>query len=182
MYSGINRLVGTGKYTTKVYRKNGTLVRSVTNHAYNWNSTDIQTKYFRVFTDVANGGAGDGDGDYADIVLSLDNPTSNPLSTFDVVPFDTWMQRISDSAEFHIYDPDTNDYGLNVIQVPGDDPSLPSVPLNFGIVIPKTTWTQPYNGKKLWKVYPDFVEYGKTYRSREVKNVNWYDNGPYNPN
>ena len=51
--------------------------------------------------------------------------------------------------------------------------------LGSGLVIPKVDWEQPYNGKKMWLVYPDFVDYASSYY---IKNINWYDDGPYNPN
>jgi len=88
MYCGILDMKGTGTYSVQVYAQNGNekTSRRVVNHAYNWNSSDRETKYFKLFQEIAGGGSGDGPDDYTSVTLVLDNPTSNPLSTFDLVP------------------------------------------------------------------------------------------------
>jgi uncharacterized cupredoxin-like copper-binding protein len=180
MYSAIKNLAGTGRYWGAVYRKNGNLDRTIATHTYNWQSTDLLTHNMPLFQNIGSGG-GDTDGRRAVITLALDNPSSNPVATFDEAPFDTWIRLTTTHEERHIYDPNGGDNPDDAIQVM-NDPDLAGLFLNLGLVINDLAWEQPYNGKKAWLVYPDFVEYAKTYRTLFVRKANWFENGPYNPN
>lgn len=189
MYTAIANVVGGASYSGTVWKtdakRSQDVVRTIPSHAYAWKHSDLLTGNIPLFEAIGNGG-GDKHGYYAEITLTVDNPSSNPLTTFDVVPFDTWITVPGRGFNYtyHIFDPYDPDglYYYDAIQVT-DDAALEGVYLNSGLVIKDLNWTQPYNGKKLWLVYPDFVGYARTYRNRNnIENTSWYLNGPYNPN
>lgn len=180
MLTRLSGFVGTGTYSGTVYQKNGTVDRVIAPHVYDPLSTDLLTKNIPLFEGI---GTGNGDKiDYrVEITLVVDDPASNPRVSFDRAPYDTWMSVIGDTTEYHIFDPITGEYANDNVLILGD-PDLNGIYLTSGLVIRKRDWTQPFNGKKIWRVYPDFVDYAKTYRTLDIQNLNWYDNGPYNPN
>jgi hypothetical protein len=179
LYTALSDFVGTGTYSGTVYTHNNKVDRTIASHLYDRSSTDLLTRNMPLFAGV---GAGGDKNEYrAVITLVIDNPASNPLGAFDKVPFDTWMKVPTAGYEFHIFDPVADENSDDGVYVE-DDPDLGGWWLNSAIVIEDLDWEQPHNGKKVWRVYPDFVGYVKSYRSEIVENDTWYLNGPYNPN
>jgi len=178
MYTALSGFAGTGTYAGTVYKKNGGVQRQVPSHLYDPASADLVTRNVPLFQNIGNTDRNEW---RAVITLTVDNPSFNPLSAFDKVPFDTWIRAPAEGTEWHIYDPETGEYADDAVMIT-NDPQLAGVFLNSALVINDLDWSQPYNGKKVWLVYPDFVDYAKTYRTLFVKNATWYEDGPYNPN
>lgn len=176
MFTAIKGLVGTGSYTGAIFEDNGTTDTTFSG-PYSWNSDVFLEKNIPLFEDVGDP-QGDKDGYRSEITITLDNPTSNPVTGFNLVPFDTWMRLNDDETQsYHLFDPlGVPDYGDNVVGVQSDDPDLPAFPLHFGLVIPKLNWERGQPNDELWHSYPGFIDYAKTYRNIwDVQNVNWYE-------
>ena len=144
-------------------------------------------------------------GDWRRITLTVDDPSSNPRTGFDRVPFDSWLYvwtAADKSAEAangvdmtgvspgtgqstHIYDPyaQTPEYFDDYNEVLKTGPMY-GLPLNGGLIIPKLDWQLPPDPRephyyRLWDYYPDFVGFATSNRTEYIKNRNWYEN--YSP-
>jgi LruC domain-containing protein len=155
--------------------------QTLTNQTFDTSVTTASEANITLFLDSKNfeftGAHAAGiNGDRVLITLDVDNPSSNPLTGFDRIPFDAWLHVRNTGQDVHIYDPFSGDGRYyNDVQIVQNDNDLGGVGLNCGLAIPKLDWTFPSDGTKIWVAYPDFIDFVKTYRSIEIKNVNWYE-------
>ncbi|MCC5877109.1 MAG: hypothetical protein JJU11_12890, partial [Candidatus Sumerlaeia bacterium] len=107
------------------------------------------------------------------IDIDIEEPNLNPLTGFDKVPFDMFMYSWDTHEHIFVYNPDTGQYiDENTLVTTGP---LQGVYLNAAISIPVLNWTLPNEGLPIWYMYPEFIEYAKTYKTQTVKNPTWYE-------
>jgi len=186
VFLGFENLKGQASYAGLRYSSTapyGTAVASISG-TFDPGGSTTSSKNVRLFADTRNDDWGK-EGARVTLTFALSNPTSNPLSLFDKVPFDTWIYNISTSHNVYIYDLETGHHFDDVAAVqathpnvnPYNDQRLLGIPVNCGLINPDVNWS-PQNTEQhpMWWYYQDFIEFAKTARSGVVKNRNWYSN------
>ena len=175
----IQGMVGRSSVTIVSYDASNLVTPYDTKEAvYEWGGEAIC-----VFENTTDGVTGSGGvvGDVVYVTITLADPGSNPLATFDKPPFDAWINiNGSEDVVTHIFDPNPEALGETYFTegqvVSSDYTALAGVFLGLGIKFPVSEWTAPSSGNYLWKAteYPYFVDYAKTVRSLQVRNATWY--------
>ncbi len=148
---------------------------------YLYDPSDPAREDITLFLDSKNGSYGglpqdSINNDLALITFIPSSPELNLLGDMDRAPFDIWMYNRNTGEQVFVYDPTTGDNIRDSNVVSSDHPELEGVYLNAGLIIPNIYWVIPQASSQIWDDYPDFIDYAKTYRTKDIKNPNWYRN------
>jgi hypothetical protein len=179
MYIDIQDLAGTATYTNKLWNSNLNPAihepSESTSGTYSW-AADHSNK-LTLFINTKSGDTSNND--VRIITLTINSPSSNPLSSFDKAPFDLFLQSRFTEYWLYVYDPETGDHSEDNTLV--SNSVLSNVYLNAAVVVPDLNWIPPSGTNKIWMHYPKFIDFARTYRTDEIKNRNWYETYVPNP-
>ena len=178
LYLAFSGFRGTGSYWGTRTKKDGTPLDGIPLTVYDPLGSADGNRNIPLIPHTNAGKNALADNEHVVVTVVVDSPPLNPSSSFDRAPFDTWIHVIDTGKDVHIFDPDTGEYKEDNQLVTNDSLGVMNgVYLNCALSVPGTDWQiNQENRRKLWdpNCYPKFADFAKSYRTRDIKNRDWY--------